>query len=105
MGGGARGGCCCPTRAVDTQLSGRPNSSSRIEALRPEQHAGVVDGNQQTKETSMARVFITGSSTGLGLMAGQLLIEQGHEVVLHARNDERREHARRALPQADAVVV
>ena len=26
----------------------------------------------------MARVFITGSSTGFGLMAGQLLVEQGH---------------------------
>ena len=35
----------------------------------------------------MARVFISGSSTGLGLMAGQLLVEQGHRVVLHARND------------------
>ena len=33
----------------------------------------------------MARVFITGSSDGLGLMAGKLLIEQGHEVVLHGR--------------------
>ena len=38
-------------------------------------------------------------------MAGQLLIEQGHRVVLHARNSERREDASRALPQADAVVV
>ena len=34
----------------------------------------------------MARVFVTGSSTGLGLMAGELLVEQGHRVVLHARN-------------------
>src|SRR3954447_15423881 len=53
----------------------------------------------------MARVFISGSSTGLGLMAGQLLVEQGHRVVLHARNDARREDTRRALPQANAVVV
>ena len=37
----------------------------------------------------MARVFITGSSDGLGLMAARLLIEQGHEVVLHGRNDGR----------------
>jgi len=35
----------------------------------------------------MARVFITGSSDGLGLMAGKLLIEHGHEVVLHGRNE------------------
>ena len=37
----------------------------------------------------MARVFITGSSDGLGLMAAKLLIEQGHEVVLHGRNEGR----------------
>jgi short-subunit dehydrogenase len=30
----------------------------------------------------MARLFITGSSDGLGQMAAQLLIEQGHNVVL-----------------------
>jgi NAD(P)-dependent dehydrogenase (short-subunit alcohol dehydrogenase family) len=53
----------------------------------------------------MARVFISGSSAGLGLMAGELLAEQGHRVVLHARNDERRGDARRALPGAEAVVV
>lgn len=53
----------------------------------------------------MSRVFITGSSEGLGLMAGQLLVEQHHEVVLHARSPARAEDARRALPQAEAVVV
>jgi NAD(P)-dependent dehydrogenase (short-subunit alcohol dehydrogenase family) len=37
----------------------------------------------------MARVLVTGSSSGLGLMAGQLLIEEGHEVVLHARDKSR----------------
>jgi len=53
----------------------------------------------------MARVFITGSSTGLGLLAGQLLVEQGHRVVLHARNQARADETRRALPQAEAIVV
>jgi NAD(P)-dependent dehydrogenase (short-subunit alcohol dehydrogenase family) len=52
----------------------------------------------------MARVFITGSSDGLGLMAGQLLIAQGHEVVLHGRNAARRRDALAAAPGAkDAV--
>jgi short-subunit dehydrogenase len=37
----------------------------------------------------MARVFITGSSDGLGLMAGELLISQGHDVTLHARDHQR----------------
>jgi NAD(P)-dependent dehydrogenase (short-subunit alcohol dehydrogenase family) len=53
----------------------------------------------------MARVFISGSSTGLGLMAGQLLVEQGHQVVLHARNEARAKQTRAALPQAEAVVI
>jgi len=53
----------------------------------------------------MARIFISGSSTGLGFMAGELLVAQGHQVVLHARNAARAEVARRALPKAEAVVV
>ena len=53
----------------------------------------------------MARVFITGSSDGLGLMAGQLLSEQGHKVVLHARNDARAADAKTAAAKAEAVVV
>ena len=53
----------------------------------------------------MSCVFITGSSEGLGLMAGRLLTEQGHDVVLHARNAKRAADARAALPQAIAVVV
>ncbi len=53
----------------------------------------------------MARVFITGSSDGLGKMAARLLIEQGHVVVLHARNDARGRDAMAAVPRAEAVVV
>jgi NAD(P)-dependent dehydrogenase (short-subunit alcohol dehydrogenase family) len=37
----------------------------------------------------MARIFITGSSDGLGSMAAKLLADQGHKVVLHARNADR----------------
>jgi len=52
----------------------------------------------------MARVFITGSSTGLGLMAATLLVEQGHNVVLHARDNARAKRAAKALPKADAIL-
>jgi NAD(P)-dependent dehydrogenase (short-subunit alcohol dehydrogenase family) len=37
----------------------------------------------------MRRVFITGSTDGLGLAAAQTLIDEGHAVVLHARSAER----------------
>ena len=53
----------------------------------------------------MSRIFISGSSTGLGLMAGKLLTSQGHQVVLHARNESRAGDARRALPNVEAIVV
>jgi NAD(P)-dependent dehydrogenase (short-subunit alcohol dehydrogenase family) len=54
---------------------------------------------------SPMRVFVTGSSTGLGLMAGRLLAAQGHQVVLHGRNERRSDDARKALPEASAVVT
>jgi NAD(P)-dependent dehydrogenase (short-subunit alcohol dehydrogenase family) len=53
----------------------------------------------------MARVLITGSSDGLGLMAAELLAHVGHAVTLHARNDQRAGDARRALSAAEHVVV
>ena len=53
----------------------------------------------------MARVFITGSSDGLGLMAARLLIEQGHEVVLHGRNDGRSRDALAAAPGVQGAVT
>lgn len=53
----------------------------------------------------MSRIFITGSADGLGQMAARLLLEQGHRVVLHARNEKRAGDARAALPGAEAVVV
>jgi NAD(P)-dependent dehydrogenase (short-subunit alcohol dehydrogenase family) len=53
----------------------------------------------------MSRIFISGSSAGLGLTAGELLIKQGHQVVLHARNAARADDARRALPGAEAIVT
>ena len=53
----------------------------------------------------MARVFITGSSDGLGRMAAQLLIEQGHGAVLHARNQKRADEAIAAVHGAESVVI
>ena len=53
----------------------------------------------------MSRMFITGSSTGLGLMAGRLLAELGHQVVLHARDERRAGDAKSALPAATEVVI
>ncbi len=53
----------------------------------------------------MACVFITGSADGLGLMAANLLIEQGHKVLLHARHDLRGKEAMANAPGAEGVVT
>ena len=37
----------------------------------------------------MARVFITGSADGLGRLAAETLVGQGHEVLVHVRNKDR----------------
>lgn len=53
----------------------------------------------------MAKIFITGSSSGLGFLAGQYLLARGHEVVLHARDQARSIEIRRALPEVGGVVI
>jgi NAD(P)-dependent dehydrogenase (short-subunit alcohol dehydrogenase family) len=52
----------------------------------------------------MAKILITGSADGLGKMAAQLLVAQGHDVILHARNPERAKEALTATPGARDVL-
>jgi NAD(P)-dependent dehydrogenase (short-subunit alcohol dehydrogenase family) len=53
----------------------------------------------------MARIFITGSTDGLGQLSAEALINQGHKVVLHARNAERAREAIKKNPQAENVLT
>ncbi|KAJ5167173.1 uncharacterized protein N7482_005954 [Penicillium canariense] len=53
----------------------------------------------------MARIFITGSSDGIGQATAKILASQGHSVVLHARNAARAASTRQAVPTAEAVLV
>jgi NAD(P)-dependent dehydrogenase (short-subunit alcohol dehydrogenase family) len=53
----------------------------------------------------MVRVFITGSADGIGQAAAQRLVEQGHQVILHARNAKRSADAMSAVPGAAGIVV
>jgi len=53
----------------------------------------------------MARIFITGSSDGIGQAAARILAEKGHSVVLHARNADRAAITHQAVPKAEAVLV
>lgn len=53
----------------------------------------------------MARIFITGSADGLGQLAAKALIADGHQVVLHARNEKRGQEALDKVPNAEAVLI
>lgn len=53
----------------------------------------------------MARIFITGSADGLGQLAAKSLLDQGNEVVLHARNAARGRHAMQHAPRAENVII
>jgi len=53
----------------------------------------------------MARIFITGSANGLGQLSAKSLIEQGHKVVLHARNAGRARDAIENNPGAEDVLT
>lgn len=53
----------------------------------------------------MARIFITGSADGLGQLTAKLLVDQGHYVVLHARNADRGRDALDKVKGADNVLV
>jgi len=51
------------------------------------------------------RVFITGSTDGLGRDAAQTLINEGHQVVLHARSKQRASALSKLAPRAAGVVI
>src|SRR5690242_17746931 len=51
------------------------------------------------------RIFITGSSDGLGLAAARTLMAEGHRVVLHARSSKRAEALADIAPRSAGVVI
>jgi NAD(P)-dependent dehydrogenase (short-subunit alcohol dehydrogenase family) len=53
----------------------------------------------------VTRVFITGSADGLGRATAQTLLDQGHEVVVHARNRDRLAAVHDLLDRGAAAVV
>jgi NAD(P)-dependent dehydrogenase (short-subunit alcohol dehydrogenase family) len=53
----------------------------------------------------MSRIFITGSTDGLGRAAARALINDGHQVVLHARSPERTPAFADLAPRSAGVVI
>ncbi|KAJ5297424.1 hypothetical protein PENANT_c005G05283 [Penicillium antarcticum] len=53
----------------------------------------------------MVRVLITGSTDGFGLEAARQLVQRGHTVYLHARNQVRADYAKAKCPGAAGVLI
>jgi NAD(P)-dependent dehydrogenase (short-subunit alcohol dehydrogenase family) len=53
----------------------------------------------------MAGVFVTGSADGLGRAAAQALLDDGHDVVVHARSSDRVTAVRDLVDRGAAAVV
>jgi NAD(P)-dependent dehydrogenase (short-subunit alcohol dehydrogenase family) len=85
---------------VPWRLSGRERSEARLVGI-----SEAVLKELVLRGQGVRRVFVTGSSSGLGLMVGQLLIGEGHRVVLHGRDRRRAYAAIASAPSAEAAVV
>jgi short-subunit dehydrogenase len=53
----------------------------------------------------MAKIFITASADGLGQLAVKSLADQGHQIVLHARNVECEREVKHNVPNAEHVIA
>jgi NAD(P)-dependent dehydrogenase (short-subunit alcohol dehydrogenase family) len=86
-------GCIARTRALTARVPVLPLS------IRTAPPTGT--STPRRKNYPMPRIFITGSTDGLGRAAAGVLISEGHDVVLHARTRERAA----ALSDLDAAGV
>lgn len=96
----AEGGATMPT---DRSPGRRPVLALLGAALGAGAAPSIVQA--QAASSPPFRVFVTGSSDGLGLEAARQLIALGHHVILHGRNRKRADDAMAAAPGAAAAVA
>jgi NAD(P)-dependent dehydrogenase (short-subunit alcohol dehydrogenase family) len=64
-----------------------------------------IEKDSRAQERRVRRIFVTGSTDGLGRGAAQALIAEGHQVVLHARSKERAAALNDLAPRAAGIVI
>lgn len=57
------------------------------------------------REVIVPRIFITGSTDGLGSATARHLLAQGHEVIVHARNSQRLTAVQALIDQGALAVI
>ena len=90
--------------SIGCNFKNQNDMDSKVSTLGSQPHSTSNASLRDTDEVK-GRIFITGSTDGLGFLAAKSLIEDGYSVVLHARNEKRKEEVLQKLPQAEAVVV
>jgi NAD(P)-dependent dehydrogenase (short-subunit alcohol dehydrogenase family) len=81
---------------------------SRRHLLAGKADVGITPGvakQPDARAGASRRIFITGSTDGLGLAAARSLIGQGHAVLLHARSRERAASIEAVVARGMGVVV
>ena len=79
--------------------------SLAIAGLAPALSGQSAVAPRPAKERHVSRVFITGSTDGLGLLAARALLSEGHQVILHARSRERAAAVADLAPRSAGVVI
>src|SRR6516165_3531535 len=69
------------------------------------QRRSLVPAHHRRKNDPVPRIFITGSTDGLGRAAAGALVGEGHDVVLHARTRERAAALSGLASDAAGVVI
>jgi NAD(P)-dependent dehydrogenase (short-subunit alcohol dehydrogenase family) len=67
--------------------------------------ATYLISGQTNRWEVMACIFITGSTDGLGRAAAEALLDEGHQVVLHARSPGRAAATEEFAKRAAAIVI
>jgi len=86
---------------------GRHRRAAGRPALAQLNSSATADRHQHArrKNDRVSRIFITGSTDGLGRAAASVLMAEGHDVVLHARTLERAAALSDLAPDAAGVVI
>ncbi|MFM2482050.1 SDR family NAD(P)-dependent oxidoreductase [Celerinatantimonas sp. YJH-8] len=80
-------------------------ATTAMSAVIPFRSARAASWDRLRASGTGKRVFITGSTSGIGLVAAEQLIQQGHRVVAHARNPQRARELKTALAGAEHIVI
>jgi NAD(P)-dependent dehydrogenase (short-subunit alcohol dehydrogenase family) len=82
----------------------------RRQLVSAERHVRTASARERTvihelEEPIVLRIFITGSTDGLGRAAARALINDGHRVLLHARSHERESDVADLASRSDGIVI